>query len=700
MIAQLNFGGGNRIPELLQTEAAECGLVCLAMCAAAHGFQTDISTLRRRFNLSLKGVTLKQLIDIAGKLDLAARPLKLDLDELGQLALPCILHWNLNHFVVLTKVAGKRITIHDPAVGIRQMSLEEASEHFTGVALELTPTPQFRTRSDKVRVRIRDLLGNIHGLKRSLLHIGLLSLSLEVIALTMPWATQWIIDDVVVSADLDLLSVVVIALVFLGLTQTSIAAFRAWVVMYVGTHLNLQWLSNIFGHLLSLPVEYFEKRHLGDVISRFRAATEIQKTLTEDFVEAILDGIMAIFALGIMAVYSIKLALIVVTVVVIYALVKLGFYRAHRARNEEAISRAATVDSHVMESLRGVQSIKLFNFENTRRAAWFNLQVDQSNADIRQRKLDITYQSVLGALMAIENALVLWFATKLILEQQFTVGMLTAFIAYKSQFQSRTSTLIDKVFQFRLLQVQQERLADIVLSEKEYSADRALPLPLADDGLAIELDDVWYRYGDDEPWVLKGISLTVSPGTSTVIVGVSGGGKTTLLKIILGLIKPVRGTVRVNGANLEQVDLGGYRAQLATVMQEDRLFAGTVFDNVCFFDTSPVPERINDALRHAEMLDEIQGMPMGVQTFVGDMGSAFSAGQAQRILLARALYKNPGLLAMDEATSHLDEANQTRIRDHLRQAGMTRISITHRESLISPDDRVFRLNAGVLEAVS
>jgi ATP-binding cassette subfamily B protein RaxB len=698
LLSRLRLRGGSRIPEILQTEAAECGLACLAMCGSAHGYDTDLGTLRRRFPTSLKGVTLKTLIDIAAQLDLAARPLRLELAELSQLATPCILHWDMRHFVVLARIEGKHAVIHDPAVGARRISLEEVGRHFTGVALELTPTPAFRPRRERPRVTLGELLGKVRGLRGSLIQIGVLSLALELLALMLPWISQWIVDDVVVTNDLSLLNVLAIALVLLGISQVSIGAFRAWVVVFIGTQVNLQWMSNVFGHLMKLPIGYFEKRHLGDVTSRFRATTEIQQALTQGFVEAILDGFMAIIAIFVMYFYNVVLASLVLLAVVLYAVFRMSLYRTYRARSEEVVVRGALVDSHVIESLRGIQSIKLFNFENARRASWFNLQIDQFNARIQQRKLDIVYQVGFGLLSVIENALVLWLAAHLILERQFTVGMLLAFIAYKSQFRSRIGALIDRIFQFRLLQIQQERLADIVLTETESGDAGRQSLPAKAGGRVIEARDLWYRYGDDEPWILQGIDLTLSPGDSLVITGPSGCGKTTLVKLLLGLYTPSRGEIRVDGINLAHLRLEDYRAEVATVMQEDRLLAGSILENVCFFDAKPDIERLRACLAQAAVLDEIDEMPMGLQTLVGDMGTTLSSGQAQRVLLARALYKQPKIIVMDEATSHLDDNNQARVRQRLADTGMTRIAVTHRLGMITANDTVLRMENGRLIA--
>ncbi|WP_298622297.1 peptidase domain-containing ABC transporter [uncultured Zoogloea sp.] len=695
-LRNLRFSSFPKVREILQSEAAECGLACLAMCASANGYDVSLDALRRRFPVSLKGGNLKMLVDIAAAIDLAARPLQLEASEIGELQTPCILHWDMRHFVVLVSFDGKVATIQDPAVGRRKVTLSELGKHFTGVALELTPTPAFKPRRERPQIGFADLLGKVRGLRASLVQIGLLSLALEVLSIVMPWINQWIIDDVVVTMDLDLLNVLALAMLLFGATQAAIRAFRSWAVVHLGTQMNLQWMSNVFGHLLQLPMSFFEKRHLGDVVSRLRSTTELQKALTQGFVEAILDGIMALLALTVMLFYSTTLTLIVSLAAALYTVLLISAYRSYRIRNEEVVVRSALADSYMMESIRGVQCIKLFNFQNTRRARWLNLQVDAVNASIQIRKLDIFYQLGYGVIAAAENALVIWLATHLILDKKFTIGMLLAFITYKSQFLSRSSALVDRLFQYRLLNIQRDRLADIVLTPVESGTQIRQPLTTGGQGCTIELRDVWYRYGEGESWTLQGVNLTIAPGESITVLGPSGCGKTTLVKIILGILEPTRGEVLVDGTNLARIQLDDYRRRLATVMQEDRLFSGSVLDNVSFFDEAPDMARVRDCLAAAAVLHEIDEMPMGAHTLVGDMGTTLSAGQGQRVLFARALYKQPEMLLMDEATSFLDVDNQTRIRSWLEASRLTRISITHRIEMVSPRDRVFRMEGGKL----
>ncbi|MEJ2609071.1 MAG: ATP-binding cassette domain-containing protein [Candidatus Thiodiazotropha sp.] len=696
LFERLHLGRNRRsIPIILQTEAAECGLACLAMCAAQYGYETDLRALRSRFSLSLKGLNLKILIDIASEMGLAGRALRLELDELSQLSMPCILHWDLRHFVVLTRIEKGRAIIHDPSIGKRRLTMDELGRSFTGIALELVPSADFKPKKEKTRVRLRDLLGNVVGLRRSLVQILLVSLALEVVAIMLPWLNQWIIDDVVVTGDYSLLLVLVSGMLLMTLFQLAISSLRSWLLVVMGTRMNLQWSTNVFSHLLRLPVSFFEKRHLGDVLSRFGAVDQIRSVITDSFIESIVDSIMALLALFVMLFYSVKLTLVVVVVAFLYVLLRAYLYHVYRSRKEEEIVRSAKLSSLTLESIRGVQSLKLFNFETSRVSNWLNQQVDVYNARIALQKLDIGFRFGQGFLVAAENSLVLWLAATMIINQEFTIGMLFAYLGYKEQFISKVTAFVDRVVSFRLLSIQTERLSDIVFHERD-STDEGISLIPTDSGLTIDFHDVWFRYADSEPWVLSGVNLSIKPGDSIVIIGLSGGGKTTLIKLMLGLLTPNKGDILVDGISLRQINLAQYRFHIGTVMQEDQLFAGSILENVAFFDSDLKTEEVMECLQRAGIYEEVKAMPMGMQTLVGDMGTTLSGGQKQRILVARALYKQPEILVLDEATSHLDKDNQAHVHAALRSTGKTHISITHREELLSPTDRVFILNEGQL----
>ncbi len=684
--------GGRRLPIVLQTEAAECGLACLAMVASHHGLQCDLPSLRQRFSLSLKGATMVDMVRMADQLQLNARALRIEMEHLPQLELPCVLHWDLNHFVVLAGIRRGVALIHDPARGLRRMSLAEVSKHMTGVVLELTPQADFKPRVERQAIGVRQLLGRVTGLKRSLAQIAVLALVLEGFVLLAPFFLQWVVDGVLVGADRDLLVTLGLGFGLLVLIQVATGAARSWAVLHLSCTLNLQWLANVFAHLMRLPIEWFDKRHTGDVMSRFGAVQHIQQTLTTSFVEAVLDGLMVVVTLAMMWVYSGTLTAIALGCVAAYAALRWAFFRPLRDATEEAIVHDAKSASHFLESLRGVQSIKLFNRQADRQARFMNLVVDAMNANIATRKLDLLLGVAHKALFGIERIAVVWVGALLVMDQRFSVGMLFAFLAYKEQFAQRFSGLIDKWVELKMLKLQGERLADIVLAAPEPRLDRSARA--AEAGARLELRNVGFAYSDGEGAVLRSLNLVIEPGESLAIVGPSGCGKTTLLKLMLGIHAPQTGELRVGGIPLGQLGLETWRDMVGAVMQDDQLFAGSIADNIAFFDTRADSDWVEHCARIAAVHDEIEAMPMGYHTLIGDMGASISGGQKQRILLARALYKRPRILFLDEATSALDVEREREVNAAIRQLEITRVIVAHRPETVASAGRVVVLGDG------
>jgi len=691
IVPELRFGHAKRLPMFLQTEAAECGLAAIGMVACFHGHRVDLAALRRRFTVSLKGSTLAFLMQVAGRLNLAPRALRLELDELIQLRAPCILHWDLNHFVVLKAVDARGAIVHDPAFGVRRLTHAQLSKHFTGIALELTPTAEFKALDDRRRIRLRDLLGPVTGLHRSLAQIFVMALALQAIAIVTPFYMQWAVDGAVVSADRDLLTVLGLGFLLLTIVQVILTAARSWVVLYLSTTLNLQWLANVFSHLLGLPVSYFEKRHLGDVVSRFGAVTTIQRTLTSSFVEALIDGVMAIATLAMMFVYSAMLSAVAIVAVLSYGVLRWVFYDPLKRATEEQIVHTAKQQSHFLETVRGVQSIKLFGRQEERRSRWLNLVVDAVNQDLVTQKLGLGFRSANGLVFGVERISIVWLGALLVLDSAFSIGMLFAFMSYKDQFSARVAGLIDKMIDLRMLNLQGERLADIVLTPPEQAAQDAAAQAM---DASLEVRELSFRYSDMEPFVLLNCSFSVAPGESVAVVGASGGGKTTLVKLMLGLLAPTDGKIFAGGLDIQKLGIDRYRKLVGTVMQDDQLFAGSIADNICFFDPSPDQSAVEHFARMAAVHDDIAAMPMGYNTLIGDMGAALSGGQKQRILLARALYKRPRLLFLDEATSALDVPKEKAVNDAIRSLKLTRIIIAHRPETIASAERVIVLQGG------
>jgi ATP-binding cassette, subfamily B, bacterial CvaB/MchF/RaxB len=694
----IDFSWRRKTPVILQTEAAECGLAALAMVAAYHGHDLDLAILRRRNSISLRGATLGDLIGIASRLDLASRPIKLEMKDLDKVALPAILHWDFNHFVVLTRVGGRHIVVHDPARGRHVVSLEEASRHFTGVALELTPTQDFEPRRDRQQVRLATLVGDLPGLGGAVAQILLLAVVLEIFAVVSPFFMQLIVDHAVVAEDRDLLAVLGLGFLLLGLIQAGVMALRSWLVTVLSTSLNLQLFGRLFFRVLHLPMAFFEKRHIGDIVSRFESLEAIQRGLTVNAAEAILDGLMAMITLTMMLIYSARLAAIVMTAAVLYGILRTVLYGPLRRAQAEQIVRTAKQQSNLIESLQGIQTVKLFNRQIHRQTIYRNLLVETFNAGVRIERLHILFRAANGVLLAVENIAVVWVGALMVLDSAFSLGMLLAFLAYKQLFISRMIGLIEKGLELKMLGLHLERVADIAMNEPERAG--AGGCAGSSEGRAttdIEVRNLGFRYSDFEPWVFRNLNFRIAAGEAVAIVGASGCGKTTLLRILVGLLTPVEGEVIVGGRSLGTLDLHDYRGSLATVMQDDQLFSGSLAENICFFDPRADREKIERCSRVAAIHDDIIGMPMGYNTLVGEMGSALSGGQKQRVLVARALYKEPELLFLDEATSHLDAIRERAVNAAIRELNLTRVIVAHRQETIASADRVIVLGQEFLE---
>ena len=679
---------------ILQSESAECGLACLAMIASHHAKQSNLRSLRSRSPVSLKGASLKQLISIAAGLELQCRPVRLELGDLHRLDTPCILHWDLNHYVVMAKVRGAKVTILDPAIGRRTLALTEVSDHFTGVALELTPTADFKPQKAEPSISFNQLTGQISGLWRSLALLLLLSMALQVFAILSPFFMQWVMDQVLVSADMGLLTVLGLGFGLALLLQIAIGLLRSLAVITLSTRLGLQWMGNVFAHLLRLPLDFFEKRHLGDITSRMGAVQAIQKTLTTSFVEAIIDGLMTVVTLGMMLLYSWKLALVTLLAVALYLGLRWTAYRPVRDGTEQQLVAAAKQQSHLLESIRGIQSVKVAGCEQVRGASYLNLMHETVNRDVRLARIGLGFSTANQLVFGVERIAVIWIGAVLALQNVFSVGMLVAYLAYKDQFAQRVSGLIDKWIEFRMLRLHGDRLADIVLAEPEHDHEGMTIATEKPMGARLDVTGLSFRYADGEPWVLQDCSFTVEDGESVAIVGASGCGKTTLVKLLLGLLSPTRGSIALDGWNLDRLGHRHYRQLVGAVMQDDQLFAGSIAENIAFGDDGYHMPRVEEAARLASVHDDIMAMPMGYHSLIGDMGTTLSGGQKQRVILARALYRNPRILFLDEATSHLDVERERLVNEAIRALKLTRIIIAHRPETIASADRVLVMHGG------
>lgn len=696
MELDLGFLTRSRVRLVRQTEVAECGLASLTMVANYHGFDIDLGTMRRRYSPSLRGAPLRALISLADQIGLTPRAVKLPLEELGNLHLPAVLHWDMNHYVVIEAVKGGKALIHNPDGRSNWLPLSEVSDHFTGVALELQPSNDFDRQSLREKLRMSQLWQSMTGLKRALVQILLLSVVLQAFVLASPYYMQIAIDNALPALDDDLLTVLALGFGLFTLINVIASLLRSFVLLNAGTSVGYGLATNIARRLFRLPIEWFEKRHTGDILSRFQSILPIQNLLTQGAVAALVDGVMAIFTLAVMFYYSALLAFIAIIAFLLYGVARFVSFSFQREAQEASIITAGKEQTSMIETLRGMVTLRLFGRETLRHALWQTRLIDSVNANVRLSRITIWQSTANLLIFGIENVVTIWLAVGFVIEGAgFSVGMVFAYIAYKNQFIGKSAALIDQAIQFKMLGLHLERLSDIALSEEDRSFVVS-PETTTDLVGKIELRDIHYRYSPSDPMVLNGVNLTIDAGEHVAITGPSGGGKSTLLKVMLGLVEPESGEILIDGIPIHRFGYKSFHRQIAAVLQEDSLFAGSIADNIALFDDEVDMQRVVGAGVAAAIHEDISKMPMQYETLIGDMGSTLSGGQKQRVLLARALYRAPKILLMDEGTAHLDTQRERAVNEAISAMGITRIIIAHRKETIETAKRILVMEGGQL----
>ncbi|MFA0948908.1 peptidase domain-containing ABC transporter [Xanthomonas fragariae] len=637
-------------------------------------------------------IRLDQLVEIANSLGLASRPVKLELEDIRQLTVPCILHWNMNHFVVLEGFKGKDLLIVDPAYGRRRVKVNDVDSSFTGVALELDAGPNLVKPEKVTGISLASVTGSITGLGKGLLQVFAIAAFLELLGLLVPQFLQLVVDQVLSTNDEELLTLLGVGFSTLILVRTVADYMRSWLVMWIGATLNMGWTGTVFSHLLRLPLDYFQKRNLGDVVSRFGAMNTIQQTLTTQFVVVIIDGIMTLMIAVMLLIYNEKLALVSFISAISYSLARVMYFRSLVELTSTNINVSALQHGMLIETLRGMQTIRLNNRSAERSAKFANATAEVVNTNTKIQRLTIAFTSASGLVSGGQKIAILWIGAALALKGELTAGMLMAFVAYSEQFTVRFAAMVDYIVNFRMLRLHGERLADIVLTAPEKFLEGTRLGTRSSN--SIEFREVSFRYSHNTAHVLKKCSFNIQDGEVVAIVGPSGCGKSTLAKILLGVLDQSSGSILIGGVDTHVLGKREVRNIAASVLQDDELFSGSVMDNISFFDPVATLEKCQLAARKASIDTEIEAMTMGYQSMIGDMGATLSGGQKQRILLARAFYREPKILVLDEATSNLDLNNESQVCNAVRAAGVTTLIIAHRPQTIASADRAILLKQG------
>ncbi|WP_454719005.1 peptidase domain-containing ABC transporter [Caulobacter segnis] len=692
MTAMFNFSGRPRLPVMQSAEASECGLACIAMIAAYHGSDVDMNGMRQRFALSLAGATLRGLMGLADKLGFSSRALRAEVEGLRHVTLPAILHWDLNHFVVLAAAGKDGFTVHDPMKGRAIYSAAELSRRFTGVVLELTPTTEFKPVVAKAPIRISSLWSKITGLRRAAWQVLALSISLQLIAFALPFQVQLAVDEAITRSDKGLIFVIALGFGALIILQSLIEALRSWTLQLLGYMLSFQAIGNVVRHLIRLPSSYFEKRHVGDIMSRLHSVSAIQDFLTRGIVASVLDSVVAIGAVIILLTYSPVLTGVVCAAVILNLVASLAVFPRLRAKTDEEISSRAKEQSHLMETVRAATVVKLMGREVEREAAWRNLFSTATGNALALSRQNIVLSAFQSAVTGLQTVVVVYFASKMIIDGQgFSIGMLFAFLSFRQMFTDRANSLVSQFMQFKFLSLHLDRLADIVSTPLEEETE---DYRLSEVHGGVSFRGVRFRYGATDRDVIDGMDFDIKPGEFVAFTGPSGGGKTTLLKLILGIHRPTEGLLKLDGYDASPSVSRAWRSHVGIVSQDDRLLSGSIADNIAFFDPDIDMHRVVRAAVQARVHDDIAKMPMAYLSSVGDMGAALSGGQKQRVLLARALYRDPSVLILDEGTANLDLETEEQIGDLISGLPMTRIVIAHRPNLLQRADKVFTVRDG------
>ena len=678
-----------RLPVILQADRAECGLACLAMVTGYYGHHATLRELRTRFRMSMRGATLRKLHDCAEQMGLNSRAVRVEMEELKQLRAPAILHWEFDHFVVLKSINRRGLSIVDPALGARRLSFEEVSGRFTGVALELAPTPAFTRKEAVDSVKLTSFLTAFKGLGGPLGAVFAMTVLLQVFALTMPLQMQFTVDQGIRQGDMNIVVALAVGFGTIAVISALTDYFRSLLVLYAGNTAAFRMVGGLAHHLLRLPDAWFTARHPGDILSRFNSITPVRDFLMNGAFAMLVDTIMATGAFAVLLLYSWQMALALSGFLALSSVLKLVTYAPLKHLTHESIAAGALEESSFIENVQRHRSIKLLGAEADREDAWGQRYVTSINAEARLRRFGIHLQLAGTTITGVESAVILLLGASQVIEGAFTLGMLFAFSSYSGMFSARVHALVRALVDMRMLKLHRERIADIGLEPREVPAGRhGIRAELRG---AISVRSLSHAYNDEEGAVLRDLDLNVAPGEFLAVSGESGAGKSTLIKLLAKLLTPDEGEIHVDGHDLRLLDTAHYRRQLGVVMQDDDLLSGSLLENIAVGDARPDTVRAAQAAQLTCIDEDIRRMPMQYLTLVGHMGSTLSGGQRQRVMIARAIYRRPRILLLDEGTAHLNDALQRQVLDNLASLGITLIAVTHDPRVVECADRCVRI---------
>ncbi|TAK37659.1 MAG: peptidase domain-containing ABC transporter [Lysobacteraceae bacterium] len=681
--------GMRKLPVILQSEIHECGQACVAMISTYYGCLVDLPYLRSKFGTSIKGTSLHRLVAILRELGFQARAYSVPAENLGKIALPCVLFCRLNHFVVLKEIIAEKYVVHDPALGKRVLKKRDFQDEYSSIALEVSPGERFESVDLRSRYGLRDAIQHISKFRFQLICILLLALLAEMLGIVIPWQIQWAVDNFTDPVGNKLIWLVTGAFLAVVAVQFLAIIAKNWALAKLGAALNLDWYHKLLAHVLKLPPEFFGARHVGDVATKFQSLRAIQDAITKGAVDGVLSGLFGVFAIGALFIYSKPLAGIVCAVAAAYFVARWLMVSRVVDISRSEIAWIATAQGELIETIGGIESVYAANQQD---------RCARKNVESLRKALDFSFKGsrIIGTMIpfgqgmfSMSRVLIITCAIYLARSGDFTSGMMVACVSYADIFYTKISLLAEKVLEIRHLKAHFEGIAEYALAPRQNLGPENFDTSSLTPSLRIR--NLGFRYSPSDPWVFRNLNIEISAGESVAIVGESGSGKSTLAKLMLGLVEPTEGEILVGGLPLTEIGLPGLRRICSTVLQDDCLFSGSVKENISWFDPGVDEDVMRWAAQTASIHEDIENMPMKYETRVSGRGGGLSGGQRQRVMLARALYKKPRMILLDEATSHLDVGNESRISSAISSLRMTRIIFAHREETIRSAERIINL---------
>lgn len=686
-----------RVPELRQMSQVECGLACLAMILSYYGRKTSLSDIRMHYGVGRDGLSALGIVKAARSYGMRVRAISLQQNDFRFVALPAIVHWEFNHFLVVERWSRNYVYVVDPAQGRRRLTHNEFDDGFTGVIITLEPGEQFN-RHARPSVSPRTLrayvLQYIRYTPTTFLQLLGASILIEVLGLALPLVTKVVVDQILPFKMSNVMAVLGIGMLVLFLAQTVATLMRGWLLVYLQTRIDKHMMLNFIEHLLTLPFSYFQQRSTGDLLSRLSSNTMLREILSNQLLSTLLDCSLVIFYLFIILWQSLPFGLLTLAIGLLQILLLLFSNHPVRDLAGRQLTAQGKSQGYLTEALAGIATLKGSAAEQRAFERWSNLYFDQLNISLRYSYFSSTIATILTALSTAAPLALLWVGATQVLNGSISLGTMVALDALAAAFFAPLAAAVMSGQQLQLIGAHLERIADVTEAEPEQKG-QVVQQPPSLTG-HIRLENVSFRYAPDTPEVLYDLNLTIQPGQKIAVVGPSGSGKSTLGKLLLGLYIPTEGSILYDDIPLHQLNYQEVRRQFGVVLQESTLFSGSVLSNITLNTPVIDREQVIEAAKIAAIHDDILQMPMGYETFVAEGGSALSGGQRQRLAIARAITHKPTLLLLDEATSNLDVATEQKVAQNLQSLSCTQIIIAHRLSTIRNADIILVLDQGTV----